>query len=121
MTKGLTDGQSGCCWKKESGGRTGWLSYICYNRKYQQLELLPVHSFDFLNKDAKKLLVSGLVFKDLRVGSWAAWSISVGCGVERWIMGQQFWLPSVRVLVVRALLLKPSHWALADVQGAGLV
>lgn len=42
-------------------------------------------------------------------------------GVERWIMGQQFWLPSVRVLVLRALLLKPSHWALADVQGVGLV
>ena len=86
--------------------------------------MLLVHSFDFLNKDAKKLLVSGLVFKDLkdlRVGSWAAWSVSVGCGVERWIMAQQFWLPSVRVLVLRALLLKPSHWALTDVQGAGLV
>ena len=42
----------------------------------------------------------------------------MGCVVERWKLAQQFWLPSPRVLVFRPLVLKPSHWALADVQGA---
>lgn len=60
----------------------GWLVelYCFLYRKfelYQHLELLPVCSFDFSNKDATKRFWSRFVFKDRRVGSWAAWSISV--------------------------------------------
>lgn len=87
----------------------GWLVelYCFLYRKfelYQHLELLPVWSFDFSNKDATKSSWSRLVFKDRRVGSWAACHTFL-CETCGWKAepDQQFWLPSLRVLV-------SGHW-----------
>lgn len=78
-------------WLVESG-ETGWFElYLLYFNhsvhKVSTVESVTCLQFWLLNKDAKKLLVSGLLFKkDLQLGSWAAWSISVGYGVVQWEM-----------------------------------
>lgn len=81
MAKGLTMmdtlGVVGRIW----GGWLVELYYFLYRKVelYQHLELLPICSFDFSNKDDGKKITPGLdlCLKILEWGSWASWTISV--------------------------------------------